>query len=190
MRRGLTILLAGLSLVAAGCGDEPDTSATGGENSGASTGDARTTKAEFVEQGDAICRDLSLASSVVENPTDETDFARSLKDLRAPTEAGREHWELLEPSPDGAELHDDVLKQLTARLDALNGAITAAESGDTVTAEDLRAQADQSLEAIAGQAREFGFTECGSMGEPTVSDEPADPSQIEEPPAQGEDTAG
>ncbi len=183
------ILLTALSLAVAGaCGDDADTTEADDDSSQSAAG-APLTKEEFIERGDAICRDLSLATDVVEYPKDETDFARYLKEVRAPTEAAREYWELLVPPTDGAEVHDAVLDALTARVEALNGAMAAAESGDTVTGEDLRAQADAEGNAADAPAQAYGFTECGSKDDDAATEEPADPSQIEEQPADGAETS-
>lgn len=150
------ILFAVVSLAAAGaCGDE-DTSDARDD-----TSESRLTKAEFIERGDAICGELSVATGTVETPADETDFARYLTEVRGHAEAARESWELLEPPADGDEIHQSILDQLSNAIETVNGAITAAESGDTVTAGDLLREADEAGDAVDAEAQAYGFKECG-----------------------------
>ena len=157
MLRKLTVLFALLSLAVAGaCGDEPDNN-----NSNDSASGEQLSKAEFIEQGDAICGEFEAAASQIETPTDEADLARYLKDVRAPAEAARESWELLQPPEDGEQVHQALLDQLTTGLDALNGAISAAEAGDTVTAEDLLSEADRAGDPVDAQVEAYGFQKCG-----------------------------
>ena len=156
MRRTLTILFALLSLAAAGaCGDDADT--TDGDSA---AGD-QLTKAEFIEQGDAICAELSVATGELEPPADETDFARFLTEVRGEAEAARESWELLEPPADGEDVHQALLDQLTSAIETVDGAIAAAESGDTVTAGDLLSEADEAGDAVDAEAQAYGFQQCG-----------------------------
>ena len=158
MRRTLTILFALVSLAAAGaCGNEADTTA----DDSADSAEGRLTKEEFIEQGDAICSELSLATGRVEAPADETDFARYLTEVRGEAETARESWEQLEPPADGEDVHQAVLDQLTNAIESVDGAITAAESGDTVTAGDLLREADEAGDAVDAEAQAYGFTECG-----------------------------
>ena len=202
MRKYLTILFAVLSLAAAGaCGDDADTDA-GGDGSGESAAGDQLTKEEFIEEGDAICSELTVTTGNVETPADETDFARYLTDVRGHAESAREQWELLEPPSDGEEIHQAVLDQLDSALEAVNGAITAAESGDTVTAGDLLRQADESGDAVDAQAQAYGFQECGKdnaeeeggggdgqtgggeqPGDEPLQEEP-DPAPVDEQPAE------
>ena len=187
MRRTLTILFALLSLAAAGaCGDDADTT------EGDSAAGDQLTKAEFIERGDAICADLSVATGNVETPADEADLARYLTDVRGEAEAARESWELLEPPANGEDVHQALLDQLTRAIETVNGAIAAAESGDTVTAGDLLRQADEEGDAVDAQAQAYGFQECGKdaaaeegeggdQGGSGTDETPEDPPLGEEP---------
>lgn len=161
MRRKLTVLFALLTLATAGaCGDDAGTVDSGDQDDSSEAGE-QLTQEEFIERGDAVCGELDVALGLIESPADETDFARYLKDIRGPAEAARESWELLVPPADGEEVHQAVLGQLTSGLEAVNGAITAAESGDTVTAEDLLAEADRAGDLVDAKTQAYGFQECG-----------------------------
>lgn len=183
MPRKLIALLGVLLLAAAGaCGDDADR-ASDDDTSG-----DQLTKEEFIETGDAICADLRVSVSLVEFPESPEEFAEFLKGVRGPVEAARESWELLEPPANGEDVHEATLDALTDRLEALNGAITAAESGDTVTAEDLRAESDRAGAEADAEAQAYGFTECGSSDDAAGGADaelPADPDMIEELPADG-----
>lgn len=159
MHRSLTILFAVLSLAAASACGGGDTDANGDDSS--ASGGGQLTKAEFIERGDAICSELSVSTGSVETPSDETDFARYLTEVRGHAEASRESWELLEPPTDGEDVHQAVLDQLTTAIESVDGAIAAAESGDTVTAGDLLQQADEAGDAVDAEAQAYGFQECG-----------------------------
>lgn len=197
MPKKLTALFAVLLLVATGgCGDDADNAGTVEDKD---TSGEQLTKEEFLERGDAICGELEVALTLIESPESQEDFARYLTEVRGPAEAARESWELLEPPDDGREVHEALLGSLTNGLESLNGAITAAESGDTVTAEDLLAEADRAGDQVDEQAQAYGFEECGkddadeeggqdsggsSDDEPLAEEpdpEPVDPPRDDEP---------
>ncbi|HUR49051.1 MAG TPA: hypothetical protein VMY88_05915 [Acidimicrobiales bacterium] len=211
MRRKLTTLVALLLLVVAGaCGKDGGTAGTVEDKDTAVDGE-QLTRAEFLERGDAICGELEVAVSLVESPQSQEDFAHYLTEIRGPVEAARESWELLVPPDDGQDVHQALLDSLTEGLEALNGAITAAESGDTVTAEDLLSEADRAGDEVDAQAQAYGFEECGKddadeesggaaddqplpeeedpqPNDPPRDDEPLpeeqDPAPVDDPPAE------
>ena len=191
------ILFASLSLVAAGaCGDNADNA---GDDSSESAG-GQLTEEEFIEEGDKICRDLGTATGEVEPPAEEADFARYLTEVRGEAEAARETWELLEPPDDGEEIHQSMLDQLSKAIETVNGAITAAEAGDTVTAGDLLREADDAGDALDSELQAYGFEQCGrantaeeggeegGSSEEAPQDEPlpeeSDPAPVDEQPAE------
>jgi len=161
MRKTLMVLFAVLSLAgASACGSDAGTADNDDDSSESASGE-QLTKEEFLERGDAICGELDVALGLVESPTDQTDFARYLKEVRGPAEAAREDLELLVPPDDGEDVHQALLDQFTSGLESLDGAITAAEAGDTVTAGDLLAEADRDGDAVDTQLQAYGFKECG-----------------------------
>ena len=148
MRKKLAILMALLSLSTflAACGDDEET----------------LSKEEFIEQGDAICAELSSATGDVEDPEDEEDLARYLKELLGHAETAREDFAELAPPEDGEEVHQELLDALDSTMSTVEGAIAAAEDGDTVTVEDLLSQAEEEGAAADAAAQEYGFEECGT----------------------------
>ena len=161
MRKTLMVLFAVLSLAgAAACGNDADNADNEDESSESGAGE-QLTKEEFLERGDAICGELDVALGLVEFPKDQNDFARYLKEVRGPAEAAREDLELLVPPDDGEDVHQALLDQFTSGLESLDGAITAAEAGDTVTAGDLLAEADRDGDEVDTQLQAYGFKECG-----------------------------
>ena len=159
MRTKISVLFAVLSIVVVGaCGGDSD-------NVDATTGDDSTeslTKEEFIERGDAVCAELDVALTLVESPQDESDYARYLKEILPSAESAREVWALLDPPTDGEDVHQAMLDQLDNGIENVEGAIAAAESGDTVTAGDLLAEADREGDLVDAQAKAYGFRECGA----------------------------
>lgn len=129
---------------------------------GGDGGTAELSSAAFVREGDAVCADLEEAADAIEEPADESDFARYLRALLAAGADAHAAFEDLDPPADGDEVHRALLGSLDAMLEGLDGAATAAEGGDTVTAEDLLSQAAADGEAADEQARAYGFEVCGS----------------------------
>ena len=129
---------------------------------GGDGGTGELTQAEFVTEGDAVCAELEEAAEAIEQPADESDFARYLRALRAPGEDAHAAFEDLDPPDGGDAVHQALLGSLEAMLEGLEGAATAAEGGDTVTAEDLLTEAAADGEAADAEARAYGFEVCGS----------------------------
>ena len=154
MRRFPLVLLACSLVFVAGCGDDDDEAADGG-------GEALSTE-EFIEQGDAICKDFSDRAAELTAPEDEADQARYLGELIAIGEDVLSDFQAIEPPSDGEEVHAALVGALEKGLDTLGGAQDAAESGDTVTAGDLMAQATAESDAADEEAKEYGFEVCGS----------------------------
>ena len=171
--------LFALALVGACGGEGGDAANDAAANDSADSGGAAVlTKDEFIERGDAVCAELEVASGQVEVAESQEDFGRYLKELREPAQMAREDWNDLNPPADGEGLHQSMSEQFDTVIKSLDGAATAAESGDTVTAEDLRAQAEQGANAMDPELQAYGFQECGKT-EP-LPEEP-DPAPIDEP---------
>lgn len=176
MRTKLAILLALLSLSTflAACGDDEEpTDASASEevveDEEAAGGDTLT-KEEFIAEGDAICAGLTEAGEQVEAPETEDDLARYLTELLDQAEAARDEFAALNPPEDGEEVHHELLDALETSMSTVEGAIAAAEDGDTVTVEDLLSQATEEGAAADEAAQEYGFEECGSTDDDAESE--------------------
>lgn len=191
MRRKLTVLFALLSLFAIGaCGDDGgdgDAASTDDDTTEAASGDTLT-KEEFIEEGDTICGALDAASETVQPPDSPEGMPVYLTELVGQAEEAHKQFGELSPPEDGEEVHQALLDALSTSIETVKGAITAYESGDSVTGGDLLNQATEEGNAADAEAQAYGFTECGSEDDDSgTTEEPADPSQIEEEqPAEGE----
>lgn len=160
MRRPLFVLLvlvlSATGLVACGGDDDDDAAASGGDT---------LSKDAFIEQGDAICADLRHESSAIEAPASEEEFGDYLRAQVKVAEAAREKMAALEPPTDGVKVQQALLDSLDAALESARGAIDAADSGDTVTAEDLIDESSKAADASDEPARDYGFEECGKAND-------------------------
>ena len=162
MRKLIAAFAASSLLLLGACGgDDADVDTAAEEGTSEPVGDPLT-KEEFIEQGDALCDALEVASSQIEVPTDETDFGRFLAELADQGEEASRQFSELNPPEDGEEVQAELVASLDAAVETRKGAAEAAQAGDTVTAEDLARQAREEGTAADAAAREYGFQVCGA----------------------------
>lgn len=165
MRKLLAATAATALLALGACGGDDadvDTSAEDQSSEAADSSGDTLTKEEFIAEGDTLCAALEMASSQTEPPKDETDYARFLAELAGQgEEASRQFAELNAPE-DGEEVQAELVAALDNAVETLKGAAEAAQSGDTVTAEDLVRQASEEGKAADAAAQEYGFEVCGA----------------------------
>ena len=166
MRRSLAVMATSALLLVSACGG-------GDEETGApaEAGGDRLSKADFLEQGDAICAGLEADGSQLAPPADEQDYARFITEAVELAQGTRDEFAALSPPEDGEQVKKELLDALDASIESAEGAATAAEGGDTVTAEDLLSQASEQGDAADGPAQDYGFQECG-----TSSDDEEEPA--------------
>lgn len=161
MRRPLAALVAVLALstlVACGDDDSDSEDATAEEPAG---GDALS-KDELIEQGDAVCADLEAATAAIALPDGVEDYDDYISEVIAAGESAYDDFAALAPPEDGEAVHQALLTSLGDAIEAAEGAVAALQSEDTVTAEDLMAEADRLGDAADEEARAYGFQQCGA----------------------------
>ncbi len=162
MRKLLAAFAASALLVLGACGgDDADVDTAAEEETSEPAGDTLTTE-EFITEGDTLCAALEMASSQTEPPKDETDFARFLAELAGQGEEASRQFAALKAPEDGEEVQAELVAALDAAVESLKGAAEAAQSGDTVSAEDLLRQASEEGGAADEAARDYGFQVCGA----------------------------
>lgn len=182
MRTKLIPLFALLSLLAIGaCGEGADDDAASNNTGEAASSDTLTTE-EFIEEADTICGALDAAAETVQPPDSPEGMPVYLTELIAQAEEAHKQLSELSPPEDGKTVHQALLEALSTSIETRKGAITAYESGDSVTGGDLIVQADTEADAADQDAQAYGFTECGSEDDDAAAgeEEPADPDMIEE----------
>jgi hypothetical protein len=148
--------LLGAALLVAGCGGGGDSTESTPTTTAATT--TALTKAELIEQGDAICAEVNAAVGTVGASSAETGssasqaadlysgMVASLKNLGAPQEAAG-------------------YSEFTAAADALataEGEVKlASERGDTPGLEAAESNASAALSSFQEEAQGYGFKECG-----------------------------
>lgn len=149
----VTLVVAALL---AGCGGGSDSTESGPVTTAATT--TALTKAELIEQGDAICAEVNAAVGTVGASSAETSsptaqaadlysgMIASLKNLGVPQEA-------------------DGYTEFTAAADELataQGEVKlASERGDTPGLEAAESNASTALASFQEEAQGYGFKECG-----------------------------
>ena len=167
-KRFIATLAGALAIVAlvAGCGggsDSGDSSAADTSSPEKSTGPALT-KAEFIKQGDEICKKTAeelnegIASYTSENGLDESEPSEEQQEelvseviLPAFRAEGEELGALGPPTGDEEDVEEIVTGIEDAVTDA-EGDLSSAITGDSP------------LEDANAKAREFGFEVCGQEG--------------------------
>jgi phage tail protein X len=170
MRRPVPFVLALLSVVLAACGSGND-----GKNA-ATTGDTKAapTRAEFIEQGDALCQKSNIRAkrqntrvqAVAEAaPDDATGLAKLAPLLREGLEdqqADVRAFERLTP-PAGEEKQARKIAGLYGEQTALLTKLTeAAQKGDVQGVNEALAEQQPLKERVGNYVHGYGFKECGS----------------------------
>jgi hypothetical protein len=168
LRHALIVVLPIAALVAVGCGGGGSDST---ESAPVATATTRTlTKAELIEQGDAICAEVNAAVGGVGASSSETGspaaqvadlyggMVDSLKNLGAPQESGGY-----------AELSSAADELSTAESEVK----LAAERSDTAGLEAAEASSSAALSSFQEVAQEYGFKDCSEgPSAPTPSTAP------------------
>lgn len=151
--------------------------------------DAELTEAEFIAQGDEICREahdefLDLQESTPRTPSDAEELTETL------IEVAEEERDAIADLREPDSLSDQVERYLEVRdegIDLLREGLAAAEDADTEAYEELQAEvAATQLDPRYEIAGEIGFQECSkplvSRGELRRDAEPPGPSDPDAPP--------
>jgi peptidoglycan DL-endopeptidase CwlO len=166
MRRRLRLiaLLLAVSLVLAACGGGDDEGEEGAQNS-AAPATADLSRAEAIEQGDAICAEVSAALAGVDSAA--TEISAELGQT-ADLYAGMvEQLKGLRSAEDDPEL-GEVFAAGDALAQAAADAQLAADRGEDPSA--AQADLDEAKEDFEAAASAYGFDECGE-GASAVSPE-------------------
>jgi hypothetical protein len=174
-RRTSIVLLPVAALLIAGCGGGSDDEST---ESTAVTTAAPTapTKAELIEQGDAICAEVnaavgSVGSSSTENGSPVAEVAdlysgmvASLNNLGTPQET------------DGYTEFSSAAEELAKAQDE---AKLASERGDAAGLEAAESNASSALTSFQNAASEYGFQDCSEGPSAPVTTAPGEAGEAE-----------
>ena len=165
--RTLLAALPALALILAGCGGGGGDESTEAAPVATIPTTTALSKAELIDQGDAICAEVNAAVGTVDSTSAETGAAagqvadlysgmvQSLKGLGTPQEAAG-YSDFSEAADELAQTESEV-KLASARGD--EAALTSAESS-----------AASALESFQSAAREYGFEQCAEgPSAPTTS---------------------
>lgn len=161
MRPRLFLLLASslAVVVISGCGGGGDEEATSAPTTTTAPATAALSKAELIEQGDAICAEVNAAAGTVGTSSAEMGSAAgqaaglyagmvdSLKNLGAPRESTG-YAEFIAAAEEFGTAEDEV--QL------------AAERGDEASLATAESSASSALGSFQAAAEEYGFEQCGA----------------------------
>jgi hypothetical protein len=175
LRRTSIALLPVAGLLIAGCGGGGDDDST---ESTAVTTAAPTalTKAELIEQGDAICAEVNAAVGTVGASSAETSsptaqaadlysgMVASLQNLGTPQEI--EGYDEFSTAADELATAEDEVK-------------LASERGDTAGLETAESNASSSLTSFQNAASEYGFEQCSEGPSAPVTTAPGETGEAE-----------
>jgi hypothetical protein len=164
-RHKLLFALPIAALAFAGCGGGSDSTTTATPPTEATT--TALTKAELVQQGDAICAEVNAAVGTIGSSSAETGSpAAQVADLYSGMVASLKN---LGPSAEA-----DGYAEFSAAADELSAAEgevkLAAERGDTPGLETAESNASVALSSFQEAAQEYGFEDCSEgPSAPTTS---------------------
>jgi hypothetical protein len=167
MPRTVALAMA-LALVAASlgaCSGKHRSDATGSPKAPDASDAGRLTKAQYIAQGDAVCKEINEVPDTITKPADEKDNVAVAAYFQQSLDATRprvEQFRTLEP-PKADQAVADQMNAAFGELLATTGDIVAAlrqKNADAVKS------ADETLktlgEKLARTAKDYGFTVCGT----------------------------
>lgn len=175
-RRIWILALPVLALLIAGCG--------GGGGSNSSESIATTTaapialsKAELIEQGDAICAEVNAAvGSVASNSTENSSPASQAADLYSGMVASLNNLGTPRET-DGYAEFSTAAEELAKAQDEVK---LASERGDTAGLEAAESSASSALTSFQNAASEYGFKDCSEgPSAPATSAPGAESGEVE-----------
>lgn len=133
--------------------------ACGDDDSGA------LSKAEFIEQGDAVCGGLTKSTGAIAEPTSNEEVSAYLTDTIALAKEARADMAALTPPADGEDIHQALLDAIDGAIAAAEEAVAAADEGDFEKMTALLDDASTAGDEADADADAYGFKECGSGGD-------------------------
>jgi hypothetical protein len=164
---GVTAVLV-LGLVVTGCGGDDEGGETSTVTQTVEEQSEALTKAEFIEEADAICKAGHEEAEPLEDTFQQAqqagdaekaaDIVRQVADI-ADEEASK--LRALEPPPADAEIVDEYISAGVSGVQTARDLADALDAGDTAQAEVLGDQFNERTSAAQGIARGYGFKVCG-----------------------------
>lgn len=149
-------VVAALAIAACGGGDD-DESPPPGET---------ISKAQFIEQGDALCSEFREAEAELEEQADETtdpqEGARIFRELAERAEEVADGLEGLGTPDEGADVIERYIETSREQIVVVNRIADELEDGDSSAAQALRESALETGAELGGIAQGYGFEVCGA----------------------------
>lgn len=157
MRRSLLLLvLPGLAALAlAGCG--------GDGNGGAAAG-TTLTKAEFVAQANALCKDYDARIDALGEPAGIEDLVALAEQAKPIAEEAVAKLRALTPPEDLQAGYDEYLATGDVNVALLAELGEAAKSGDVAAIERIGTEGEANADKAHGIAAELGLADCAKDG--------------------------
>ncbi len=150
MRRTLLLSLSGLAALAlAGCG--------GG-------GKTTLSKAEFIAQANAICKDYDARIDALGDPASLEDLVGLVAKAKPIAEDAIAKLRALKAPEDLQAGYDDYLATGDVNAELLAQLGEAAKSGDGTAIEKIGTEGEDNADKAHGIAAELGLTECAKGG--------------------------
>ncbi len=175
LRRTSIVLLPLAALLIAGCGGGGDDDST--ESTAVTTAaPVALTKAELIEQGDAICAEVNAAVGTVGASSAETGSpAAQAADLYSGMVASLQNLGTPQET-DGYDEFSTAADELATAEDEIK---LASERGDTPGLETAESNASSALTSFQNAASEYGFEECSEGPSAPVTTAPGETGEAE-----------
>ncbi|HEX6228002.1 MAG TPA: hypothetical protein VFZ41_00910, partial [Solirubrobacterales bacterium] len=162
------------ALLVAGCGggdDEPTAPTV------ATTPEPTLTKAELLEQGDAICAEVNAAVGTVSSTTGTEAASRVAQEANL-YEGMVERIKGL-GKPDDTAGYEEFIGAADTLAQAQSDAALAAARGDSAGLQAAESEASSALESFQSAADAYGFEECGEEPSAPATSTAGTPSESE-----------
>ena len=127
-------------------------------------GKTALSKAEFVAQANAICKDYDARINALGDPQSIEDLVGLVEKAKPIAEDGVAKLRALEAPEDLQAGYDDYLATGDVNIELLGQLGEAAKSGDAAAIEKIGTEGEANADKAHGIAAELGLTECAKGG--------------------------
>jgi hypothetical protein len=159
MRRIGSVLVLSLLVVLAACGSSSKSDAGSSGSSGGST----LSKADFIAQGDAICKAVDSKAPKEPSGTDAKSLSDYLGAALAPISEASTKFAALKAPSDATQLQKDFVADIDTAVTALKAAKAKADAGDVPGATSELQKTTPGKETTPKMAA-YGFKDCADKG--------------------------
>lgn len=129
--------------------------------------DDTLTKAEYIEEADAICKSAAEDFETLEQPQSVEELEPFVNEAQERTETLISDLRDLEPPDEISDDVDTILTNLEQSVERFPDLLQAAKDQDVATIQEINTEIQENVNAANEAAQEIGLEQCGNTGPTT-----------------------